>query len=139
MAIFINLILILVVLKEPTKHIQEMHADHTPFHFSRMMVILFILSFGGTLAFSSIQSGSSQYYRDVFGLTANQIGYTLSFVGLIAIIYQGGLIKYVRRHFSEIRMIQIALVLMTISIFFFAINRNIYLLLLIIGIFPISM
>lgn len=139
MAIFINLILILVVLKEPIKHIQEMHTDHVPFHFSRMMIVLFILSFGGTLAFSSIQSGSSQYYKDVFWLTANQIGYTLSFVGFIAIIYQGGLIKYVRKYFTEIRMIQISLTVMAMSILFFAINRDVYMLFPIIALFPIAM
>ncbi len=139
MAITINLILILIVLKEPAKHVQEMHTDHIPFHFSKMMIILFILSFGGTLAFSSIQSGSSQYYKDIFGLNANQIGYTLSFVGLIAIIYQAGVIKYVRKYFSEIQMIQASLTLMTISIFFFAVNRNVYFLWLIIALFPISM
>lgn len=88
-AISINLILILSILREPAKHIQEMYTDHVPFHFSRLMIVLFILSFGGTLAFSAIQSGSSQYYKDVFEFNADQIGYTLSLVGFIAIIYQG--------------------------------------------------
>jgi MFS family permease len=55
-AIVINLLLILVALKEPRKHVQEMHTEHATFHFSRFMIILFILSFGGTLAFSAIQS-----------------------------------------------------------------------------------
>jgi MFS transporter, DHA1 family, tetracycline resistance protein len=88
-AIAINFIMILFRLPEPEKHIVEMHADHVPFHFSREVIILLILSFGGTLAFSSIQSGSSQYYADIFSFDADQIGYTLSLVGLIAIIYQG--------------------------------------------------
>jgi MFS transporter, DHA1 family, tetracycline resistance protein len=65
-AITANLILILAVLTEPVRHEVEMHADHVPFHFSRTMIILFILSFGGALAFSGIQTGSSQFYRDVF-------------------------------------------------------------------------
>ncbi len=138
-AIAINLILILTILKEPKKHIQEMHTEHIPFHFSKIMIILLMLSFGWTLAFSSVQSGSTQYYKDVFNLNSNQIGYTLSFVGLIAIIYQGGIIKYVRKYLSEVRMIQLALTLMTISIFLFAINRDMYLLLIIIAVFPIAM
>jgi MFS family permease len=138
-AIVINLLLIVVILKEPKKHVEEMHTEHVPFHFSRFMIILFILSFGGTLAFSAIQSWSSQYYKDVFHFNANQIGYTLSLVGLIAIIYQGWLIKYVRNYFSEIRMIQLALVFMLVSILCFAINRNTYLLFPIIALFPIAM
>ena len=116
-----------------------MHGDHVPFHFSRLMIILFILSFGGTLAFSAVQSGSSQFYKDVFSFSADQIGYSLSLVGLIAIIYQGVLIKFVRKAFTEIQMIQIAVGLMAISLFLFAFNRNIYLLFPIIALFPVAM
>ena len=116
-----------------------MHEDHIPFHFSPFMIILFVLSFGGTLAFSAIQSGSSQYYKDVFGFSANQIGYTLSLVGLVAIIYQGGLIRYVRKYLTEIRMIQVAVGLMFVSLLLFAVNRNVYLLYPIIALFPIAM
>jgi DHA1 family tetracycline resistance protein-like MFS transporter len=138
-AITLNLVLILTVLREPAKHEIEMHTDHVPFHFSRLMIILFILSFGGTLAFSSVQSGSSQFYRDIYGFTADQIGYTLSLVGLVAIIYQGGLVKYVRRYLTEIQMIQTAVGLMFVSLFLFAVNRDIYLLYPIIALFPIAM
>lgn len=138
-AITINLILILTVLREPSKHTVEMHEDHIPFHFSPLMIILFILSFGGTLAFSAVQSGASQFYKDVYGFTADQIGYTLSFVGLIAIIYQGGLVKYVRKYFSEVQMIQIAIAIMFLSLVFFAVNREVYFLFPILALFPIAM
>jgi DHA1 family tetracycline resistance protein-like MFS transporter len=138
-AITLNLVLILTVLREPAKHEIEMHTDHVPFHFSRVMIILFILSFGGTLAFSSVQSGSSQFYRDIYGFTADQIGYTLSLVGLVAVIYQGGLVKYVRRYLTEIQMIQTAVGLMFVSLLLFAINRDMYLLFPIIALFPIAM
>ena len=138
-AITINLILILMVLREPAKHKIEMHTEHVPFHFSRLMIILFILSFGGTLAFSAIQSGSSQFYKDVFGFSADQIGYTLSLVGLVAIIYQGGLVKYVRQYLTEIEMIQVAIGLMFVSLFLFAVNRDVGFLYPIIALFPIAM
>lgn len=138
-AIFINLILIITVLKEPQKHIQEMHSDHVPFHFSKTIITLFIISFGWTLAFSSVQSGSWQFYKDVFHFSANQIWYTLSLVWLIAIIYQGWLIKYVRKYLPEIQMIRVSLLLMSISILLFALNRNTYFIFFIISIFPIAM
>lgn len=138
-AIATNLVLILMVLREPAKHEIEMHTEHVPFHFSRLMIILFILSFGGTLAFSAIQSGSSQFYRDIYGFSANQIGYTLSLVGLVAIIYQGGLVKYVRQYLTEIQMIQAAIGLMFVSLFLFAVNRDIGFLYPIIALFPIAM
>jgi hypothetical protein len=60
-------------------------------------------------------------------------------VGLIAIIYQGGLIKYVRKLLNEIQMIQVAIFLMFLSLVLFAYNRNIYLLYPIIALFPIAM
>ncbi len=138
-AITVNLILILVVLREPVRHEIEMHADHVPFHFSRTMIILFILSFGGALAFSGIQTGSSQFYRDVFGFTANQIGYTLSVVGLVAIIYQGGLIRYVRAYLTDTQMLQASLALIGVTMFLFAMNRDVVLLYAIIALFPIGM
>lgn len=138
-AILINLLLIVLILKEPVKHLQEMHTEHKKFHFSRVMIILFILSFWGTLAFSSIQSGSSQYYKDIFNFNANQIWYTLSLVGLIAIIYQWWLIKYVRKYLTENQMIQSSLLIMIISILLFAVNRNMYLLFPIIAFFPVAM
>jgi MFS family permease len=138
-AIIINLLLILVILKEPKKHIEEMHTEHITFQFSRIMIVLFILSFGGTLAFSAIQSWSSQYYKDIFDFNADQIWYTLSLVGWIAIIYQWWLIKYVRKYLTENQMIQSSLLIMTISILLFAINRNTYLLFPIIALFPIAM
>jgi MFS family permease len=138
-AISINLFLILVLLKEPVKHAKEMHADNTPFHFSKFMIILFILSFWGTLAFSAVQTGSGQYYKDVFGFSSTQIGYTLSLVWLVAIIYQGGLVKYVRKALSEVQMIQVAVALMSLSLFLFAINKNPILLYPIVALFPLAM
>lgn len=138
-AIAVNLILILVVLREPTKHEIEMHRDHVPFHFSRTMIILFILSFGGALAFSGIQVWSSQFYRDVYGFSATQIGYTLSLVGFVAIIYQGVVIRYVRAYWTDIEMLQMALAVVGIALFLFAVNRNIVFLYMIIALFPIGM
>ena len=138
-AITVNLILILTVLSEPSKHEIEIHADHVPFHFSIMMIILFILSFGGALAFSAIQTWSAQFYRDVFWFSATQIGYTLSVVGLVAIIYQGGLIRYVRSYLTDTQMLQTALALVAMALLFFAINRDVILLYLIIALFPIGM
>ncbi len=65
-----------------------MHTEHAPFHFSETVIVLLILSFGATVAFSAIQSGSTQYYSDVFHFDSTMRGYTMSLVGLIAIIYQ---------------------------------------------------
>ena len=139
LAIAVNFLMIIFRLGEPEKHTAEMHTEHTPFHFSKEVILLLILSFGGTLAFSSIQSWSSQYYADVFWFNADKIGYTLSLVGLIAVIYQWWLMKYVRRYFAERQMIQIALFLMVVSLTLFAMNRSAFWLFFIIPLFPLAM
>ena len=139
LAVALNLLLIILKLQEPKKHIEEMHTDHVPFHFSRAVITLLVLSFGGTLAFSAIQQGSSQFYKDIFWFDAQHIGYTLSLVGLIAIIYQGWLVKYVRRYLTEIQMIQAATLLMTIGLFLFSWNRSVFWLYIIVATFPVSM
>ena len=139
LAIAVNFLMIIFRLGEPEKHTAEMHTEHTPFHFSKEVILLLILSFGGTLAFSSIQSWSSQYYADVFWFNADKIGYTLSLVGLIAVIYQWWLVKYVRRYFTERQMIQIALFLMVVSLTLFAMNRSAFWLFFIIPLFPLAM
>ena len=139
LAIAVNFLMIIFRLGEPEKHTAEMHTEHTPFHFSKEVILLLILSFGGTLAFSSIQSWSSQYYADVFWFNADKIGYTLSLVGLIAVIYQWWLVKYVRRYFAERQMIQIALFLMVVSLTLFAMNRSAFWLFFIIPLFPLAM
>ena len=66
LAVALNLLLIVLGLQEPKKHLEEMHTDHVPFHFSRVVITLLVLSFGGTLAFSAIQQGSGQFYKDIF-------------------------------------------------------------------------
>ncbi len=139
LAIAVNFFMIIFRLGEPQKHTAEMHTEHIPFRFSKEVILLLVLSFGGTLAFSSVQSGSSQYYADVFGFNADKIGYTLSLVGLIAIIYQWWLVKYVRRYLAERQMIQVALFLMAVSLTLFAMNRSVFWLFFIIPLFPLAM
>ncbi len=138
-AIAINLIQIIFKLPEPSKHVLEMHVDHEPFRFSETVIVLLILSFWTTLAFSAIQSWSTQYYADVFKFDSTMRGYRLSLVGLIAIIYQGGLVKYVRRIWDEKQMIQISLGIMAVSLALFAWNTSPFWLFFIIPLFPIAM
>lgn len=55
-AIALNFLMIIFRLPEPPKHTREMESEHVPFHFSKEVILLLMLSFGGTFAFSSIQS-----------------------------------------------------------------------------------
>ena len=75
-------------LKEPHKHADTLDIHLTEFRFSREVIVLLMLSFGTTLAFSAVQSGSTQFYADMFHFDSTKRGYTMAIVGLIAIIYQ---------------------------------------------------
>lgn len=138
-AVGINFLMIIAYLPEPTKHITEMHTENVPFHFSREVIILFILSFGTTLAFSSIQSGSSQFYLDIFHFDSTMRGYTMSLVWVVSILYQWWLVRYVRAVFLEKQMIFLALWLMTIAFILFAYNRSTLFLFAILPLFPLAM
>lgn len=65
-ALVLNFLMIVFQLEEPKKHIQTLEIDFAEFHFSKEVITLLLLSFGTTLAFSSVQSGSTQFYADVF-------------------------------------------------------------------------
>jgi predicted MFS family arabinose efflux permease len=138
-AVFLNFLAVRLYLTEPVHHIHEMQGESAPFHFSQAIIVILLLSFGSTLAFSSIQSGSGQFYSDVFSFSSTQIGYTLALVGAMAIIYQGFLIQYVRKIWKEIELIRLSLLLMAISLFIFAWNTSPVILFLIIPLFPLAM
>lgn len=78
--ITINVILIWTVLQEPVRGKITEKLESKPFHFTRPVIILLILSLGFTFAFAPIQSMSAQYYSDKFQFSAAQIGYTMAVV-----------------------------------------------------------
>lgn len=122
--VLINVLSIWIFLQEPKKHKQEPWVELQNFHFSRIVIILLFLSFGATLGFSAIQSMSTQFYTDRFAFSPREIGYSMAMVGLISIIYQGGLVSHVRKKLSEIQMIQLALLLLTVWFIGFSYNTS---------------
>ncbi len=140
--ILINIVFIWLFLKEPEKHV---HIDdavdiiHSSFRFSRKVVLLLSLSFFAFIAFSTIQAGSNQYYADMFHFNSTTIGYVMGIVGTTSIIYQWFLIKYIRAHLNEQRMIQFSLIILSVAFFLFAINPYAYLVFCIVPLFSIGM
>ena len=137
--ILANVISIFVFLQEPKKHIHTEEVDLIDFRFSKTIITLLILSFGMTLGFASIQSMSSQFYTDRFHFTATQIGYTMAMVWLIAVLYQGVVVKYIRTALNEIQMIRIAVFLLFFAFVWFALNTSPYILFFWVALFPIGM
>jgi MFS family permease len=137
--VFINILCIFIFLKEPKKHVLNTEVEPLDFHFSPTVMMLLLLSFWTTLAFAAIQSMSTQFYTDRFHFDATSIGYTMAMVGIVSIVYQGFLVKYVRRFFDDVMMIRIALFLLTFGFVGFAFNTSPYLLYFWIAFFPLGM
>jgi MFS-type transporter involved in bile tolerance (Atg22 family) len=58
---------------------------------------------------------STQFYADRFSFSATQIGYTMAMVGLVAVLYQAWLVKYVRKYLDEYQMLTFAFVILIIG------------------------
>jgi DHA1 family multidrug resistance protein-like MFS transporter len=81
----------------------------------RPLILLFAITFIATLAFSPIQTLSGQYYTDLFRFTPIDISLVLVAVGISAILYQGLMIKYVRKYLSEWQMVLMGFGLLAIA------------------------
>lgn len=137
--ILANVISIYMFLEEPKKHAETVKVHLSDFHFSHTVILLLVLSFGSTLAFAAVQSMSTQFYADRFHFDATKIGLTMAMVWLISVVYQGFLVKYVRKHLDEMMMIRLAFFLLTFAFIGFSLNTNPYLLFFWIAIFPLGM
>lgn len=137
--VFLNVLLIWFFLEEPRKHVHTEEVHLVDFHFSHTVLILLLLSFGSTMAFSAVQSMSTQFYADRFHFSATQIGYTMAMVGFISVLYQGWIVRYVRAHLDEYMMLRLAYIILIIGFIGFAYNQSPYWLFFWIAFFPIGM
>lgn len=137
--IAVNVVSIWLFLEEPRKHVDTLEIDIVDFHFSKTVMLLLFLSFGSMLAFSAIQSMSTQFYADRFAFSPTQIGYTLALVWLISVLYQGWLVRYIRKYWDEYMMLYIAYVILAIGFVGFAMNQSLYWLFFWVAFFPLGM
>lgn len=82
---------------------------------------------------------SGQFYADRFLFSSAEIGYTMALVGLVAIVYQGFAVKYVRRYLHEVMMISFAFILLVFSFIGLALNMSPIWLFFWVALFPIGM
>ncbi len=137
--IAVNVFSIYFFLEEPKKHAETIRVQLTDFHFSHTVIVLLILSFWATLGFAAVQSMSTQFYADRFHFDATKIGLTMAMVWLISIVYQWWLVKYIRKHLDELKMIRLAFLVLLIGFVGFSLNQNQYLLFFWIALMPIGM
>ncbi len=138
--ITINFLWIIFWLPEPKHHLREMDSvDIKEWSMTPEIYMLLALSLWATIGFSVIQSWSGQFYADKFHFNADFRGYTMAIVGLVSIIFQGFLVKYVRKYLNEQRMMQMWLMLLAIGMVFLAFNEYAVLIFFIIILFPLGM
>ena len=135
----VNLLLIVLFLPEPKKHVPVDGVHLVPGERTKLMMSLFILSFAVTVAFSPIQAINSQYNVDLFHFTSKQISYVLMLVGFTSIVYQAFLIKHVQKYLKEVSMIRLGLGLLLVAFCFQAVNRSEFWLWAIIPLFPLGL
>ena len=70
-------------------------------HHKKQIYLLFALAFILSLGFSAMQTTFSLLLADRFSFNEQMIGYSLGFIGIMAIIYQAFGIKYVRKFLDE--------------------------------------
>lgn len=81
----------------------------------RLLSVLFIY-FLFIVAFSIMTTVFALYTMYRFGYDAQANGYLLAFIGVIAVVIQGGLIGYLTKHFGELRLILLGLLLLALSL-----------------------
>jgi len=86
------------------KHIPEVNA-------------LFTINFVYVLGFSMMQITATLLWAEHFGLSEMHIGYTFAYVGLLAVIIQGGLIGKFNSWFGERNLLVIGTLLVAVGLF----------------------
>ena len=98
----------------------------------RVGPLLHIRFFFG-LAFATFQSIFPLYAQTTLGLTPQQTGFVLTYVGILAAVIQGVGIGILTRRYTDVNLIVISSVLMTLSLIGWALTPNVWVLLIILA------
>lgn len=98
-------------------------------------IVAFILI---SLAGHAIQSSWSVYVMDKFGWKEDMIGYSMGFLGLLMVIFQGGLTGVFTRKLGQKRSVIIFLVFFCVSMFLFGIANKGWMVFVIIVLFALG-
>jgi len=65
-----------------------------------------LLYFIGTLCFAGLEATFALFGHDRYGLSAMNVGYLLGYMGILAVVMQGGLVGRLARRFGEPRLVR---------------------------------
>lgn len=102
-----------------------------------LILMLLTISFIVALWFSSMQSTFALVMKDRFLLDASAVWYLFWFIWIIAIIYQGKLINYVRKWLTPPQMLLFGLSFLIVWFLLFSVNNYFWAIFFIIFMFPV--
>jgi DHA1 family tetracycline resistance protein-like MFS transporter len=71
-----------------------------------------LLYFLGTLCFAGLEATFALYGHDRYGLKASNVGYLLGYMGILAVVMQGGLVGRLVRIFGEAKLVRAGFLLL---------------------------
>jgi DHA1 family tetracycline resistance protein-like MFS transporter len=89
------------------------------------MTVALVISFFVVFWFSGLEVTFRLFTEDAFGMSMQGTGMLFAFVGVIAVLVQGGLIHPLTRRFGEVRLIRTGLFLLAVGFFLDGISPNI--------------
>lgn len=77
---------------------------------------LLVINFVFIVGFSLMQVTASLMWKEIYHLTEAQIGYVFAFIGILAVVIQGGLIGTINKKLGEKKMLVMGNILMMIGL-----------------------
>jgi MFS transporter, DHA1 family, tetracycline resistance protein len=81
------------------------------------MAVAVAISFFVIFWFSGLEVTFRLFTEDAFAMTIAETGRVFAFVGVVAVVVQGGLIHRLSRRFGEVRLIRVGLLLLAVGFF----------------------
>lgn len=91
-----------------------------------------------TIAFTAMESVFALFAQHTFGWTAQQNGYVFTYVGIIVVIMQGGLVGQLVKRFGEQRLLIAGLALLSLGLILLAFSTQLALLFISLGILSVG-
>jgi DHA1 family tetracycline resistance protein-like MFS transporter len=117
-----NLVAAWIILPEPAQHVAAPHQRRFAALTGELrhpgIRRLLLTSFIAILAFAALEATFSLLAKDVFQLDQAHVGFVFAYIGVVAVVMQGGLIGPLTRRFGETRLLVVGLGLQAVTFVF---------------------
>jgi len=117
-----NLVAAWIILPEPSQRVAAPHQRRFAALTGELrhpgIRRLLLTSFIAILAFAALEATFSLLAKDVFQLDQAHVGFVFAYIGVVAVVMQGGLIGPLTRRFGETRLLVVGLGLQAVTFVF---------------------